>query len=327
MTENITLSWAPVHSSFAMTLWYNSPRPQQLRVHLEKARDNAIKNSEWNLNSNFNDEALSSNFIGSNAGLIKSNQGFLSIGISGICPYKRCEEGGELIPGQGKHKPVPMGASGPNCFQCRFFVTGPKFLMGQMIEGNMLIRNIQKKVQFLDNLKEQIMDAEDAKDHHKSNILKGQKRIEEEAYKNMLHEWWSRMKTFEASRKLMENNENSLVMYGEDVKPVLKEMSEFELLHSITTFGEFFPEFMNFKEPISELENVLSKFLMKNEITPFILSLDGKEKIKACNLMGELLVGMSHQYDIEELLEGKVLLKDIPQLQGKINKLLRYKGA
>lgn len=322
---NLVSKYFAGHQSFAMTLWYNSPHPQKLREHLEKAKTNAVKNGEWNF-SELEESVINSNFVGENKNLLANNSGLLSIGISGICPLKRCDIGGEEIKGQKQYKPVPMGANGPNCFQCRFFVTGPKFLVGQMIEGNLLIRNIQKKVQFIDELKEQIMDAEDNKDLNKLSVLKGQKRVEDESYKNMLHEWWSRMKTFEASKKMMENNQNSLVVYGEDVKPILKEMGSFELLHNITTFGEFFPEFVNFKEPFVEMENVLSKFLMKNDVKPFILSLEGKDKVKACNLMGDLLIGMSNQYDIDSLLDGKILLKDIPQLQGKIDKLLQYKG-
>lgn len=323
---NLVSRYFAGHSSFAMTLWYNSPRPQKLREHLEKAKNNAIKNGEWNY-AGETPELVQENFIGTNQNLVGENKGFLSVGISGICPYKKCEEGGEFDGKLNKHKPVPVGTNGPNCFQCRFFITGPKFLTGQMIEGNILIRNIQKKVQFIDELKEKIMDAEDEKNLNKANVLKGQKRIEEESYKNMLHEWWSRIKTFEASKKMMSKNEKSLVVNGDEATPIIKEMGEFELLHNITTFGEFFPEFMNFKEPFMELENVLGKFLMKNNVSPFILSLDNKEKVKACNLMGELLIGMSNHYDINELLDGKVLLKDIPQLQGKIDKLLDYKGG
>ena len=41
--------------------------------------------------------------------------------------------------------------------------------------------------------------------------------------------------------------------------------------------------------------------------------------------MGDILLEISEQYKVENLLEGKVLLKDIPELSGRITKLLDYR--
>lgn len=320
---NMVSRYIAGHSSFAMTLWYNSPSPKILRKHMEKAKSQIEHNGNITF-ENLEKSDIEANFLGGNK-YLSENKGMMSIGISGICPFKQCDEGGEKIGQSNKYKPVPQGANGPNCFSCRFFITGPKFIMGQMIEGNLLIREIQKKVQFLDKIKEDIMDCEDEGNIQKMNVLKGQKEIEEDKYRNMLHEWWSRVKTFEASRKMIEKDNKNLVVLGDDTKLALKEMNSFELLHNITTMGEFFPEFTNFTESFNEIENIMNKFLMKNDINPFILNLEGKKKIKACNLMGDILLEISEQYKVENLLEGKVLLKDIPELSGRITKLLDYR--
>lgn len=50
----------------------------------------------------------------------------------GICPngMTRCNEGGPLIAGTNRYGPVPGGSR--NCALCRFHLTGPRFLAGQV---------------------------------------------------------------------------------------------------------------------------------------------------------------------------------------------------
>ncbi|WP_188048259.1 hypothetical protein [Vibrio vulnificus] len=91
---------------------------------------------------------------------LKKNAGIVSIKLSGICPGASCEEGG-LDPYKKIGVPVPVGDRGPSCPQCRFWITGPMFLLGQVVEGNQLIRKIKKKVIAIDKIRESIIDAED----------------------------------------------------------------------------------------------------------------------------------------------------------------------
>jgi len=50
----------------------------------------------------------------------------------GICPVGggRCHEGGERVEGAGAKKYMPVPGGPQNCVRCRFFITGPCFLLG-----------------------------------------------------------------------------------------------------------------------------------------------------------------------------------------------------
>lgn len=66
----------------------------------------------------------------------------------GICPVGcgRCHEGGAKMSGSqslADYAPVPGGAS--NCVQCRFFITGPAFLVGLVAHGNTLLQALKEK--------------------------------------------------------------------------------------------------------------------------------------------------------------------------------------
>lgn len=112
------------------------------------------------------------------------NAGLLQFRLGGICPGTRCEEGG--ITGNGRIAAVPVGDRGPSCPQCRFWLTGPAFLLGQCIEGNQLILKIRKKIQGLDKLRDSILEAEDEKNFAQADLLRGQADVEERQLNDML---------------------------------------------------------------------------------------------------------------------------------------------
>lgn len=63
-------------------------------------------------------------FEASNLSVVRRDHGICPVGCS------RCDEGGPRVEGSvnKKHHPVPGGAQ--NCVRCRFFITGPCFLLG-----------------------------------------------------------------------------------------------------------------------------------------------------------------------------------------------------
>ncbi len=74
-------------------------------------------------------------------------RGLWSIKIDGACPngQQRCHEG--YKPEGGSIGPVPGGPA--NCSLCRFWVTGPTFLAGQVITLNSLLFAIRKRSETL----------------------------------------------------------------------------------------------------------------------------------------------------------------------------------
>lgn len=77
-----------------------------------------------------------------------------AIGLDGFCPNGRtlCFEGGPRIGTKGWTRPTPVPGGEGNCPRCRFWVTGPMFLAGQVIAANVLLYIIQEKGRRLEDL-------------------------------------------------------------------------------------------------------------------------------------------------------------------------------
>jgi hypothetical protein len=132
------------HASLVMTIYYTKTDNHDLYERLSIADHKVlaeaparvadmIKNKEISLSS--------SEFIGHDGSTIHhqyQNLPFAALAFKdfGICPFAgaKCYEGGEYIEGvnkDDKHGPVRAGYLGPsNCFDCRFFITGPAFIGG-----------------------------------------------------------------------------------------------------------------------------------------------------------------------------------------------------
>jgi hypothetical protein len=85
--------------------------------------------------------------------------GFWKWFIDGICPngMTKCAEGGPIIEGSwGKHGAVEGGAR--NCPLCRFWLTGPKFIAGQIIMANAALHKVRTLAMGLPELWEQRRD-------------------------------------------------------------------------------------------------------------------------------------------------------------------------
>lgn len=212
---NIVSEYVAGHATYIMTLWYDKPPPGKIRQTL-KAFEAAAGGASTAI-PKFTEEEIdamrpylvvNSSYEGMYTGFdaFGENTGLLQFRLAGICPGTRCEEGG--ITSNGRITAVPVGDRGPSCPQCRFFLTGPAFLLGQCIEGNQLILKIRKKVQALDALRASILELDDAGDFGQADVLRAQTDVEERHLNDMLTEWWHRMKLYEASAPAEEFGRN-----------------------------------------------------------------------------------------------------------------------
>lgn len=338
---NIVSEYVAGHATYIMSLWYDKPAPGKIRQTL-KAFEAAAGRSHAAI-PKFSDEevdgmrpylVVNSSYEGMYTGFdaIGENAGLLQFRLGGICPGTRCEEGG--ITSNGRITGVPVGDRGPSCPQCRFWLTGPAFLLGQCIEGNQLILKIRKKVQALDALRDAILVFEDAGNFDQADVLKGQTDVDERQLNDMLTEWWHRMKLYEASvhrladyQRFLEekkSGEAKLMLVANsasnDLSFSFKQASQLELEHFLSTCAELLPNYAQESKSVAlDLEMAVGKFLAINDhkdLTSLFFTLTDEQRLTAANLAVEMLLGSAEDPSkAADLLEGRTPLKSFPRLQ------------
>ncbi len=345
---NIVSEYVAGHATYIMSLWYDKPPPGKIRQTL-KAFEAAAGGAHAAI-PKFTDEEVdamrpyllvNSSYEGMYTGFdaIGENAGLLQFRLAGICPGTRCEEGG--ITSNGRITAVPVGDRGPSCPQCRFFLTGPAFLLGQCIEGNQLILKIRKKIQALDTLRGSILDLEDAGDFGQADVLRSQTDAEERHLNDMLTEWWHRMKLYEASVHKLEDyrrfikekqsGDGRLMLVADTSSDELsfsfKQSTELELQHFLSTCAELLPNYAQESKAVAlDLEMAVGKFLAINDhkdLTSMYFTLTDDQRLTAANLAVELLMGSAEDPSkAADLLEGRTPLKTLPNLQKSLADML-----
>lgn len=337
------------HATYMMTIWYDSPTPGDARQAMSdahakfgKAEGALPRLSEPEVRDMLPFLVGNSQYKGMYTGFdaLEEHAGLVQMRQAGICPGTRCEEGG--LTDTGRIAPVPVGDRGPSCPQCRFFLTGPAFLLGQAIEGNQLILKIRAKVAALAKNRERILDAEDAQDGRKVALLRDQANLEERHLNDMLTEWWHRMTFYENSIQRLEayraasaekrhSEAQSIVLVRSAGSSKLNfgfsKATKLELKHFMSTCTELLPGLVD--ESLSahqDIELAMGKFLAINdqsELTSMFFKLDEDQRLSAANLMVELVNRAAHSpIQAEELLEGKIKLNGLPGLQENFSKLI-----
>lgn len=345
---NIVSEYVAGHATYIMTLWYDVPALGSVRRAMLEANrrvgaaDGAlprfteaeIGRMRPHLVGNPLAEGLFTGFdaLIENAGLIQVRQ-------AGICPGTRCEEGG--LTDTGRAIPVPVGDRGPSCPQCRFFLTGPAFLLGQAIEGNQLILKIRNKVAALADQRRRIIESEDAGKSREAALLRDQSDLEERHLNNMLTEWWHRMQFYESSIQKLDayrasqvNSDGSAheiaLVRGQGTDGLrfgFGKATELELKHFMSTCTELLPNLVS--ESLGahqDIELAVGRFLAINdqdELTTMFFKLDDEQRLTAANLMVELVNRASRSpIQSAELLSGRIELKALPSLETDFSKLL-----
>lgn len=345
---NIVSEYVAGHATYIMSLWYDKPSPGRVRQAL-KAFEATAGGSNSTI-PKFTDEevdamrpyfVVNSSYEGMYTGFdaLGENVGLLQFRLAGICPGTRCEEGG--ITSSGRITSVPMGDRGPSCPQCRFWLTGPAFLLGQCIEGNQLILKIRKKVQVLDDLRSSILQFEDVGDYGQADVIRAQADLEERHLNDMLTEWWHRMKLYEASvRKLdqyrdfaasKQSPESGVALvadkHSDQLSFSFKKATHLELEHFLSTCAELLPNYAQEAKGVAlDLEMAVGKFLAindHNDLVSMYFKLTDDQRLTAANLAVELLLGSAEDpSQAEDILEGRTPLREFPKLQQQLADLL-----
>lgn len=326
------------HATLVMTLHYLKYSPKKLRQFLFEAHER-MRNDTGFLES----DLFSANLdvfrpfllgqdgqgIGPGFDFLKEQSGLLSINAEGICPGTSCSTGGPAL--KGGFGPVP---GGQRCGLCRYWLTGPAHLLGQVASVNNLAYVIRKKGLQVAELQDKKIDAEDAGDSRTARRLRDRIEILNRELAIDLEEWTARynyasrsvelLDEYLASKASVEGSAAALPVLTRsssmELKVTLEQSHEFALLDQITQMSAFVTGFEN-REAGLEKNSVLSKMMTANGINPFLLSLSDRQAHEAGNLLSALVLQQVRAQELDAVLSGQTLLSDFPTLDRTVRAL------
>ena len=333
------------HASLVMTLWYLKSSPGKIRDAIAKAHFQLQEEEDFISGKSFVEHIedfspflLSQNLLSRRNGedvaftALKEHTGLWTITTDGICPAASCSTGGALEDGGKEHGPVPGGR---RCGLCRYWLTGPSFLLGQIAETNNLIYKIRRRGLELKDARDRLIDLQDAEKHSAARALRSRIELMERDLTLDITEWQARYAyAMQSSEKLDEylrermkisNDENLpaplfTASTSDDLKVTLQEIDDFGLLEHITQMYEFVPAFKN-REATLDKHRILSKLLQDNGMDNFLLPLDEEQAEKAGNLFSALIMEYVDSQDRSRLFSGDMKLKDLPSLDSRVGRL------
>lgn len=338
----VVSQFAAGHATVVMTLHYLKYSPAKLRDFLKQAKKAAEENSDFVGSEIFFEKIdefapflLTQSGAGVGPGIeaLKEATGLLSVRADGICPGTSCASGGPVDSTRVKHGPVPGGA---RCGLCRYWITGPAHLLGQVTEVNNLAYRIRKSGLEIAALSDQKINLEDEGEKRKAfdvGVRIDNMRL---ALGLDLDEWAARYRYAADSVTLMDRY---LAMRSEDgqtpvpmlvaelgeLKVTLESAHEFVLLDQITQLNEFVCGHEN-REAQLEKNQILSKMMDANGIRPFLLSLSKQHALEAGNLLSSLILQQIEGRLLDDVLNGRLPVSDFPAVSRAI-KVLERKAA
>lgn len=331
------------HKTLVMTLHYLKYSPEKLRKFIEDAHQRMQEDTDFvgsqgfiQAINEFTPYLLSQDGAGTGAGFeaLNSGDGILSINTDGICPGTSCSTGILLKDGVAPvYGPVP---GGKRCPLCRYWITGPAHLLGQVNAANNLAFSIRKKGLELARLNELKLDAEDSGNQPLARALRDRVDLLNRDIELDVAEWAARYKYMDQSLSLMDDylqaKANIIATDSPirvpmvtssaplELKVTLEQAHEFALLDQITQTAVFNPGFPNLQAEL-EKNHVLSKMMVANGMKPFLLSLSDEQAREAGNLLSALVLQQVKSQDLDEILTGKMSVDQYPFLSEAMHKL------
>lgn len=334
------------HATLVMTLWYTKFAPAKLRREIERASERAQAESDFIGGQSFVDhvEEFSPFLLSKGANqrasgsdpafaALKEHTGIWSISTDGICPGTSCSTGGEYQPGAAEYGPVPGGR---RCGLCRYWITGPAFLLGQMAAVNSLAYEIRKKGLALKAERDRLIDVEDAGQLTRARYIRDRIEAMERELAIDLAEWQARYSYAVASSEhiddymklrsqLDDGCPTPVAMLTanthDELKITLQEADEFILLEHVTQMSQFLPGFRN-RAAMQEKHVLLAQLLGANGIpAKYLVTLDDEQRDAAANLMTATLLQFVEAHDLRLLVDGEIRLNDIAGLEPALREL------
>lgn len=254
----------------------------------------------------------------------------------GICPVGcgRCHEGGPLVEGNvnKKYHPVPGGPQ--NCVRCRFFITGPCFLLGLQAHFDEIgfkyreaSRAYATAATEFDKLDHQRKRAAAEKrpffDHHRLEVLSSTADQRTREVDELALTWHACYNLIQQCIELLRRKKtetpadgNNLIAIGSqnDLEYALEldEMGEreFELLDKICQSSVFF-SFINPQIPNMYRMRHFDQLLQRNGFDPIFFEMTDEEAFAAGNTLSRFLYTRFGRENVNGLMAGSNILRTL----------------
>ncbi|WP_367987796.1 VPA1269 family protein [Vibrio sp. NTOU-M3] len=346
------------HSSIIMTIYYTKSDKTRanLREKMELGEKEAMSKATQTLKSFVEQqriEEVKSQLVGSSADLLNSLDNARPASSYlwkdfGICPVGGafCSEGGYPVTTKANiYHPVPAGYLGEqNCFQCRFFITGPVFLVGlaaifneislavntQSIRYTSLgqkLDDIAEKIDVIDHQLYKIkVDSSEksALDSDRRELVRERmhlnSEIETRAKKldfylsdmNAVHRHIHNCQTLMRNPKENKENHYQLIVPHEFTLGVeLDEVSSFHQLSEVCSNAELYHSCSD-DLAVTRRSQMIDKMMVENGIQPQLFLLSEEEQLLVGNQLTELMLTRLKGWEnVDRLMDGSLSLKDL----------------
>ncbi|MNF53006.1 Phage integrase family protein [compost metagenome] len=336
------------HQTLVMTLHYLKYSPEKLRSFIEEANRRMQEDKDFVGSQTFIDSLndvvpflLSQGGAGTGPGFeaLNSGDGIIVINTDGICPGTSCSSGYVVREGANTvYGPVPGGR---RCPLCRYWLTGPAHLLGQINGMNNLAYSIRKKGLEIRRLNDLEADALDVGNKRGARSLRDKIDLLNRELDVDVAEWAARYNYAMQSIALMDDylETKSRIIATDatltdattrvpmvtpsaplELKATLEKAHEFVLLDQITQLADFNPGFPNLQAEL-EKNQMLSKVMVANGIKPFLLTLTEQQAREAGSLLSALMLQQVQSFDLDEVLTGKKPLSAYPYLSQAMREL------
>jgi len=317
------------HAQLIMALYYTKLNPGTIRDKLELAYENMKSVSEeefFERLSEMSDRFLENQSEGSpgKKNLLETDRGFWSFDIDGVCPVGRANcSSGRLNGHSDNGKPIfgSIVPDGFNCPQCRFWLTGPDFLVGQATIFNNLLYVIRERAAEREKILERIDEQRNSGNSRKAKLLSEQLKKIEDELSDKVTSLGIRLERFYTSKKLKSDSDNNnrsnqhthtmlTSMNAQEINIVLEETKSFELVEFAAQSFEFFPHV-----PVSSArfrkQLLLEQMAHHNGLKPLFLHLSDDEAQIAANKLTDLLTKLAGRDAVNNLMSGEKSLQEL----------------
>jgi uncharacterized membrane protein YagU involved in acid resistance len=269
----------------------------------------------------------------------------------GICPVggNFCKEGGEPVAAKTQiYHPVPAGYLGEqNCLQCRFFVTGPAFMVGLACLFNEISHAVSTQYRRFNNLQIQVQELtekievishkqyRDKWDAEQSNQMLKEKSAMQEKRRLINSEMETRAKKIDplvmdmnaihrlirVCRNLIDEGKSTEVGQGayqliapKDVslEACIEEKSWFYQLSEVCENAELFKSCSD-ELALATRSQAIDRMLQSNDFKPQMMFLTEAEQLIVGNQLTEILLTRLKGWDkLDRLIDNELTFKDLP---------------
>jgi hypothetical protein len=308
------------HATVVMTLYYHKVRPEQVNSALASAfmaRERAVERLLAISDSGedaadtllFNlrpvDDAVGLAMLRAAIG-----NGSHQVLTHGICPGGDCRTGGEFSHSEKEHRPVPRAGA---CSLCRYRVSGPMFLAGLVINANKIMFELHTKGKELRELNDAIR-ARRRRDQA-SSAFAARREVLHRELEDLWAEWAAEHRYVQDSLRLLadlaareqESTGLPVLVQGgllENIGVQTERRHAFHLAQLLAEASAHAPSERH-AGAIAERDAFLNEMLHNNDLSPFLLRLDGVSRLAAGNLLGQLVAGLIPDMELDSLRTGE----------------------